>query len=139
MEKRVIKRHQTKRKMFVSYIIIPIMLLTVISGLFSLLYYNMSRDSMIEFENTIAKNVDSELKKVMDNLITSAAQYAMTPWVKRLKYMQKSPELMSKLFPLRTYLIMRVQFPYRKSMTVSWNLFLFITAWGNLESAVREG
>ena len=47
MEKRVIKRHQTKRKMFVSYIIIPIMLLTVISGLFSLLYYNMSRDSMI--------------------------------------------------------------------------------------------
>lgn len=96
MEKRVTKRHQTKRKMFVSYIIIPVMLLTVISGLFSLLYYRMSRDNMIEFENTIAKNVDSELKKVMDNLITSAAQYSMTPWVKRLKYMQKSPDLMSK-------------------------------------------
>ena len=96
MEKRVTKRHQTKRKMFVSYIIIPVMLLTVISSLFSLLYYRMSRDNMIEFENTIAKNVDSELKKVMDNLITSAAQYSMTPWVKRLKYMQKSPDLMSK-------------------------------------------
>ena len=96
MERRFIKKHRTKRKIFVSYVIIPILLLTVISGLFSFLYYKMSLDSRIEFENTVAKNVDNELKKVMDNLITSAVQYSMTPWVKRLKYMQKSPELMNK-------------------------------------------
>lgn len=96
MEKRVIRKHQTKWKMFASYITIPIILLSVISGLFSILYFRTSRDSMIEFENTIARNVDGELKKVMDNLITSAAQYSMSPWVKRLKYMQKSPELMKK-------------------------------------------
>lgn len=96
MEKQLLKKHQTKRKMFVSYIIVPIMLLTVISGLLSFLYFRMSRDSMLDFENTIAQNVNGELKKVMDNLIKSAAQYSMTPWVKRLKYMQKYPELIEK-------------------------------------------
>lgn len=90
------KKYQTKHKMFVSYVCIPVVILTVISCLFSFLYYHMTRERVLNFENSIAENVDSELKNLMDNLIKSSAQYSMTPWVTRLKYMQKIPELMSR-------------------------------------------
>lgn len=90
------KRYQTKHKMFVSYVIVPVVILLIISGLFSFVYYRISHDSMLAFENSIAENVDDELKNIMDNLIKTSAQYAMTPWVMRLKYMQKTPELMSE-------------------------------------------
>ena len=46
--KQLLKKHQTKRKMFVSYIIVPIMLLTVISGLLSFLYFTKSQ-SLLRF------------------------------------------------------------------------------------------
>ena len=82
--------------MFISYVIVPAIILLVISGLFSFVYYRISHDSVLAFENSIAENVDAELKNTMDNLIKSSAQYAMTPWVMRLKYMQKTPELMEK-------------------------------------------
>lgn len=82
--------------MFVSYVCIPIMILTVISGLFSFLYYRMARSRILDFENSIAENAENECKKVLDNLMKSAAQYSMTPWVERLKYMQKKPELLNK-------------------------------------------
>ena len=90
------KKYQTKHKMFVSYVCIPVVILTVISCLFSFLYYHMTRERVLNFENSIAENVDSELKNLMDNLIKSSAQYSMTPWVTRLKYMQRIPELMAR-------------------------------------------
>lgn len=90
------KRYQTQHKMFISYVIVPAIILLAISGLFSFVYYRISHDSVLAFENSIAENVDAELKNTMDNLIKSSAQYAMTPWVMRLKYMQKTPELMEK-------------------------------------------
>ena len=55
--------------MFVSYICIPIVILTVISCLFSFVYYRISRARVLAFENAIAENVDSELKNIMDNLL----------------------------------------------------------------------
>ena len=82
--------------MFVSYICIPIVILTVISCLFSFVYYRISRERVLAFENAIAENVDSELKNIMDNLLRSSAQYSMTPCVTRLKYMQKTPWLMER-------------------------------------------
>lgn len=90
------KKYQTKHKMFVSYVCIPVVILTVISCLFSFLYYHMTRERVLNFENSITENVDSELKNLMDNLIKSSAQYSMTPWVTRLKYMQRIPELMAR-------------------------------------------
>lgn len=90
------KRYQTQHKMFVSYVIVPVLILLIISGLFSFVYYRISHESVLAFENAIAQNVDDELKNIMDNLLRSSAQYAMTPWVMRLKYMQKTPELMEK-------------------------------------------
>lgn len=90
------KKYQTKRKMFLSYIMIPILLLTVISGLFLFVYSEMSRRRVISFENTIAENIDQEFKSTMDKLLQSSAQYSMTPWVARLKYLQKIPELMTQ-------------------------------------------
>ena len=90
------KKYQTKHKMFVSYVIVPVSILLVISSLFSLVYYRISHDSMLAFENSISETVDNELKNIMDNLIKSSAQYAMTPWVKRLKYMQRTPRLMEE-------------------------------------------
>lgn len=73
------KKYQTKHKMFVSYVCIPVVILTVISCLFSFLYYHMTRERVLNFENSITENVDSELKNLMDNLIKSSAQYSMTP------------------------------------------------------------
>lgn len=90
------RKYQAKHKMFVSYICIPIVILTVISCLFSFVYYRISRERVLAFENAIAENVDSELKNIMDNLLRSSAQYSMTPWVTRLKYMQKTPWLMER-------------------------------------------
>ena len=90
------KKYQTKHKMFVSYVCIPVVILTVISCLFSFLYFHMTRERVLNFENSITENVDSELKNLMDNLIKSSAQYSMTPWVTRLKYMQRIPELMAR-------------------------------------------
>ena len=78
------KRYQTQHKMFISYVIVPAIILLAISGLFSFVYYRISHDSVLAFENSIAENVDAELKNTMDNLIKSSAQYAMTPWVMRL-------------------------------------------------------
>jgi AraC-like DNA-binding protein len=90
------KKYQTKRKMFVSYIVVPIVILTVFSFLFTFGYYRMSRKRNLAFENTICQNVNEQLKNVMDNILTTASQYSMTPWVKRLKYLQKIPERMDK-------------------------------------------
>lgn len=90
------KRYQTKHKMFASYVIVPVCILLIISGLFSLAYYKISRDSVLAFENSICETADNELKNIMDNLLKSSAQYAMTPWVMRLKYMQKTPQLMAE-------------------------------------------
>ncbi|NBJ92977.1 AraC family transcriptional regulator [bacterium 1xD42-62] len=90
------KRYQTKHKMFVSYVIVPVGILLVFSSLFSFVYYKISRDSVLAFENSICETADNELKNIMDNLLKSSAQYAMTPWVMRLKYMQKTPQLMEE-------------------------------------------
>lgn len=89
-------RYSTKRKMFVSYIGIPILILTVFSCVFLYGYFRMSGNRILTFENTIAENVNNQFKNVMDNLLKSASQYSMTPWVKRLKYLQKIPEKMSQ-------------------------------------------
>ena len=61
------KKYQTKHKMFVSYVCIPVVILTVISCLFSFLYYHMTRERVLNFENSITENVDSELKNLMGN------------------------------------------------------------------------
>ena len=61
------KKYQTKHKMFVSYVCIPVVILTVISCLFSFLYDHMTRERVLNFENSITENVDSELKNLMDN------------------------------------------------------------------------
>lgn len=49
--------------MFVSlHVCIPVVILTVISCLFSFLYFHMTRERVLNFENSITENVDSELK-----------------------------------------------------------------------------
>lgn len=88
------RKNQTKSKMFASYVAIPVLILTVISCLFSFGYYRISQNRTLAFEDRISENVNEQLKNVMDNLLKSAVQYSMTPWVKRLKYMQKTPELL---------------------------------------------
>lgn len=90
------RKNQTKSKMFASYIVIPVLILTVISCLFSSAYYEVSQRRNLAFEDSTSENVNEQLKGVMDNLLKSAVQYSMTPWVRRLKYMQKIPDMMQK-------------------------------------------
>lgn len=90
------RKNQTKSKMFASYVAIPVLILTVISCLFSSAYYQMAQRRNLAFENTVSENVNEQLKGVMDNLLKSAVQYSMTPWVRRLKYMQKIPNMTQK-------------------------------------------
>lgn len=82
--------------MFASYVAIPVLILTVISCLFSSAYYQMAQRRNLAFENAVSENVNEQLKGVMDNLLKSAVQYSMTPWVRRLKYMQKIPDMTQK-------------------------------------------
>ena len=90
------KERQLQTRMFISYIVIPIAILLVFSVLFTVAYYSMSKVRILTFEEDTADNVDNQMKEVIDNLQKSASQYSMTPWVKRLKYMQKMPELMKE-------------------------------------------
>lgn len=90
------RRYQTKQKMYISYIVIPVLILSVFSVAFTFGYYRVSKERILTFENAISQNVDDQLKNTMDNLLKSASQYSMTPWVKRLKYMQKIPEMMKR-------------------------------------------
>ena len=90
------KERQLQTRMFISYIVIPIAILLVFSVLFTVAYYSMSKVRILTFEEDTADNVDNQMKEVIDNLLKSASQYSMTPWVKRLKYMQKMPELMKE-------------------------------------------
>lgn len=90
------RKNQTKSKIFASYVVIPVLILTVISCLFSSGYFRMSQKRILAFEDGISENVNEQLKGVMDNLLKSAAQYSMTPWVRRLKYMQKTPDMLQK-------------------------------------------
>lgn len=90
------KERQLQTRMFISYIVIPIAILLMFSVLFTVAYYSMSKVRILTFEDDTADNVDNQMKEVIDNLLKSASQYSMTPWVKRLKYMQKMPELMKE-------------------------------------------
>lgn len=90
------KKYQTKHRMFLSYVLMPLSILLAISIILTLGYYQTSKKRILAFESKIAENVDDQLKNIMDNLLTSASQYSMTPWVKRLKYMQKIPDMMEK-------------------------------------------
>lgn len=90
------KKYQTKHRMFVSYVLIPLSILIVISAVLALGYYKTSKKRILTFENQIAENANSQVKNIMDNLLKTASQYSMTPWVERLKYMQKIPDIMEK-------------------------------------------
>ena len=90
------KERQLQTRMFISYIVIPIAILLMFSVLFTVAYYSMSKVRILTFEDDTADNVDNQMKEVIDNLLKSASQYSMTPWVKRLKYMQKSTASLNK-------------------------------------------
>lgn len=90
------KKYQTKYRMFVSYMLVPLSILIVITAIFTCGYYRTSKKKVLSFENQTAENANIQLKNIMDNLLQTASQYSMTPWVERLKYMQKIPDIMEK-------------------------------------------
>lgn len=91
-----VKKYQTKHRMFLSYVLIPLSILFAISLVFTCVYHRTSKQRILTFENKIAENVNDQLKNVVDNLLKTASQYSMTPWVERLKYMQKIPNIMER-------------------------------------------
>lgn len=83
-----------KDRIFLSHFLLPLLVVTIISVLFGCFSYYESGKNTLEYETTIVSNLDVEFSNKLDGLVKLSSQYSYSSWIKRLKYMQKNPELL---------------------------------------------
>lgn len=85
-----------KRKIFFSYFITPLIVLSLLIVVFLSSFHYESRRKQLQYEEVLANNLSYEYDQKLDSLIALSLQYSNSTWIKRMKYMQKHRDLFAE-------------------------------------------
>lgn len=86
------KKSKVKRKFFVSYAVIFIVMISIVMSLYYFFYAKVLTQNERKVQEVVAAQMAGNIQQHFDNLPQVVLQFYYSPWVRRIMYIQKDPD-----------------------------------------------
>jgi two-component system response regulator YesN len=98
------RNSKIRKQFFISYAVIFIIMISVVMSLYYVFYAKMLTDNELKVQEIVVSQMTDSIQQHFDNASKMISQFALTPWVRRMMYMQKDPEsFIGKITPYDIY------------------------------------
>jgi len=93
-----------KKKFFISYAVIFIIMISVVMSLYYVFYSRESVKNELKVQQIVSSQMTESIQRNFDSAYKTISQFSLSPWVRRIMYMQKDPvSFAGKITPYTIY------------------------------------